>query len=179
MLRITGKADMPQASLEIDPHVPFILRLGVRPEAGNSLRWYFGEGDESRLEIWLDENTGAIHRVSLVWVSKRHVSVLDEADKGPNVPSAGRTPVCDKTDWAQAADSIGQISASGEFRLTLGRDYASIRFPGAGEAKEWIINHRSRFGIDSKQRLSSIDLIGLKSDEAARLRDSVESSAPR
>lgn len=64
MLKITGRRDISQATLEFDGRVPFVLLLGTEPDAGGSCRWYAREEDQSHFEIWLDGETAAIHRAA-------------------------------------------------------------------------------------------------------------------
>lgn len=172
MLKITGRRDSPRASVEIDPHVPFILRLGTRPEAGESLRWYCDEGDPSHFEIWMDRS-GVIHRVALVFLKiPGRVTESNEPDRGPTIPTPGRVPVCDISAWddPRIKEDDDQLTEQHRFDVHLGKDFASVRFHEAGEPREWIVNHKSRFGIDVAGRLCRVDLIGLSVDELSLMR---------
>ncbi|UPT73026.1 MAG: hypothetical protein M0D55_14120 [Elusimicrobiota bacterium] len=168
MLKITGRRDSPQASVEIDASIPFILRLGGNPGPGESLIWSCREGNFSLFELWLDANTGAIHRVALVLLNIRgRIAESDQVDHGPMAPTPGRVPVCDISGWSavKVGDNYNPLEFQHRFDLHLGKNFASVRFHDAGEPREWIVNHRSRFGINSNDQLCRIDLIGLKPDE--------------
>lgn len=175
MLKITGRRDSPQAGVEIDSHVPFILRLGERPEAGESLRWCCSESARSHFEIWLDRS-GAIHRVALVLLNIRgRVTESNEADQGPKIPTPGRVPVCDVSAWKNPDVIVDdyQFTEKDRFDLHIGKDFASVRFPEAGEPREWIVNSRSRFGVNADGRLCCVDLIGLSTEQLGLMREAL------
>jgi hypothetical protein len=172
MLKVIGRRDSSQASIELGADIPFILRLGIGPGPGESFQCYCREGDSSHFEIWLDPE-GAIHRAALVWLGiSGRVTVSDEADHGPVVPTLGRVPVCDVSGWSvvKVGDNYNPLELQHRFDLHLGRNFASLRFHELGEPREWIVNHRSRFGIGADGRLCRVDLIGLSSDELRIMR---------
>lgn len=175
MLKVIGRSDLPQASVEIDGCVPFILSLGVEPAQGESLIWSCREGDFSLCEIWLDPK-GTIHRVSLVLlnISGRVLESSDE-DTGPTVPTPGRIPVCDVSAWEdpEVVKNHDSLVVQGRFGLHLGKNFASLRFYEMGEPKEWIVNHRSRFGINSEERLCRVDLIALAPKDLSTMREAL------
>lgn len=175
MLKVIGRQDSPQASVEIDANIPFILRLGVSPGPGELFQWYCREGDSSHLEIWLDR-AGAMHRVALVWLNIRgRITESDEADQGPTVPTPGRVPVCDVSGWSavKVGENYNPLEFQNRFDLHLGNNFASVRFHEAGEPQEWIVNHRSRFGVNASGQLCRVDLIGLSADELSIMRKSL------
>jgi len=164
-----------QATLEFDGRVPFVLLLGTEPDAGGSCRWYAREEDQSHFEIWLDGETGAIHRAALILVAQRRIKESAEPDSDPTVPTSGRVPVCDLSAWKAAAvvKNLDQLQESCPFDLVLGPDFASVRFDGAGKPQEWIVSHRARFGIDADRHLCRVDLIGLTAKDLAGIREAL------
>lgn len=175
MLKVTGHLEAPQVTVEIDPRVPFILRLGVRPETGESLRWYCQEGDRSHFEVWMNRE-GAIHRASLVLLNiPDRVRESSEQDAGPTNPTPGRIPVCDVSAWKDPAvvANHDQLTENHRFDLHLGKNFASLRFPQTDEPREWMVNHRSRFGLSTDGRLCRVDLIALNPTEIVRLREAL------
>lgn len=176
MLKITGRLDSPQASVEIDAYVPFILSLGGKPPPGESFIWNCREGDFSLFEMWLDRNTGAIHRVALVLLNiPGRVIESDEVDQGPTVPTSGRIPVCDVSGWSsvRVGENYNPLILQHRFDLQIGKNFASLCFYGAGEPREWIVNHRSRFGVNKNGQLCRVDLIGLSVDELSTMRQAL------
>lgn len=172
MLKIIGRREITQATLEFDGYVPFVLLLGSGPDAGGSCRWYAREGDQSHFELWLDGETGAIHRAALILVAKGRIKESAGPDSDPTVPTSGRVPVCDLSPWkaADVAKNLDQLEETCPFDLILGPDFASVRFAGAGNPQEWIVGHRARFGIAADQRLCRVDLIGLTAKDLDGIR---------
>lgn len=181
MLKVIGQLDAPQATVEIDPHVPFILRLGLRPEAGESLRWYCQEGARSHFEMWMNRE-GTVHRVALVLLNiPDRIRESDEQDPGPTTPTPGRIPVFDVSAWSDPAvkANYDQFTENHRFDLRLGKGFASVRFFRSGEPEEWIVNGRSRFGLAADGRLCRVDLIALTQPEANLLREALGLREPK
>lgn len=175
MLRILGRRDSPEASVEIDSCVPFVLRLGAKPEAGESLQWYCREGNFSHFEIWLDR-TGMIHRVALVSLGIRgRITESDKADDGPTVPTSGRVPVCDVARWSavKVGENYNPLIEQHRFDFHIGGNFVSLRFYEAGEPGDWIVNHRSRFGVAANGCLCRVDLIGLAPRDISAIHESL------
>lgn len=176
MLKVIGRRDSPQASIEIDSNIPFILSLGIGSGPGESLIWICREGDFSLFEMWLDANTGAVHRVTLVLLNIRgRLTESDEFDQGPTVPTPGRVPVCDVSDWeaVKVGENYNPLILQHRFDLHLGKNFASLRFHEAGEPQEWIVSHRSRFGVNANGQLCRVDLIGLLAEELSIMRKAI------
>lgn len=189
MLKIIGTAEDNQASLELDPHVPFTLRLGV-PPAGGSFVWHCDDEQQgkrtSTLEVWVHSRTGAIHDVTLVSMNPARVSQAAEPDGEPTIPTPGRIPICDKADWMREKSwnnpeepAKRNVFVSRRFELVLGPNFASIRFQDAGEPASWVVNQRSRFGINAGGSMCRIDLINLRPEDLESLREAVEPFEPK
>ncbi len=181
MLKIIGTTDGRQASIEFDRHIPFSLRLGV-PPAESSFIWTCNdresEGKVSTLEVWVHARTGAIHEITLVTILPSRVILTEDFDGGPTVPTPGRIPVCDTEPWMREKawnnpeePAKKYVDDARRFDFVVGVDFVSVRFPGLGEPQSWIVNQRSRFGMNAEGFLCRIDLIGLKADELAGIRE--------
>lgn len=181
MLKITGRTEATRAHLELDPHLPFLLRLGEESAPGESLIWYCKPDNRTIFEVWLHQKTGALQRISLVVVAPDRIIETQAADIGPSVPTAGRVPIGDTATWRdpKIIRNFGQYTEADQFKLILGRDFISISFTDAGEPHDWIVNHRSRFGVDKDSRLCRIDLIGLTSQDIASIRDALTPYDPK
>lgn len=181
MLTITGRAESPRATLELDPHVPFILSIGNAPGQGESLIWYCEPDNRSVFEVWLDGKTGALHRVALVAINPKRVSRIDVSDDGPSVPTSGRVPVGDIAEWRdpKVVRNLDQITESDPFTLVIGVNFISIRFGQGDEPKEWIVGQRSRFGVDKSNHLCRVDLIGMTPQDIASINDAVTPYEPK
>lgn len=180
MLKITGSVETPRAHLELDPHLPFLLRLGEAGNPGESLIWYCKPDDRTIFEVWLNEKTGVLQRISLVVVAPSRIVESQTTDSGPRVPTARRAPTGDTSPWGDPniTRNFDQHTEADQFNLVLGRDFISISFTGAGDPNEWIVNHRSRFGVDKDRQLCRVDLIGLTSQDITRIRDAVRPYEP-
>lgn len=181
MLKIVGRAEAPRAHLELDPHLPFLLRVGDAPARGESLIWYCKPDDRSIFEAWLHSKTGALHRISLVVIAPSRISQMESADEGPTIPTSSLVPVGDIAAWndAEIARNFSQFTERDSFFLVIGRNFVSIRFDQAGEPKEWIVNHRSRFGVDKNSQLCRVDLIGLTPRNVASISEASKPYEPK
>ncbi len=181
MLTITGRAESPRATLELDPHVPFVLRIGNAPGHGESLIWYCEPDDRSIFEVWIDGKTGALHRVALVAINPNRISRTKAADSGPTVPTSERVPVGDTAAWQdpRVVKNLDQITERDQFSLLIGANFISIRFGETGEPKEWVVSHRARFGVDKTKRLCRVELTGLTLQDIAAINDAVTPCEPK
>lgn len=188
MLKIIGTTADAQASLELDPHVPFTLRLGI-PPAQASFIWDCSEKQSSQgstiVEIWVHPKTAAIHKVTLVSIDPARVKQLSEPDSGPTIPTPGRIPVCDTIPWTRmkAWNNPEQpakmnVSETSQVDFVLGSDFASLRL-SPGEPASWIVNQRARFGVNAENVLCRIDLINLRPEDIADLREAVAPYEPK
>ncbi|MBI2787332.1 MAG: hypothetical protein HYX59_01495 [Elusimicrobia bacterium] len=189
MMKIISTSEDKQASVDLDPHIPFTLRLGI-PPAGGSFIWHCSDDgpdeNSSRLEVWVHARTGAIHKVTLVWISPARVKVTEDFDNGPTIPTTGRVPVCDTAPWMQGKawnnpeePAKKGIDESHRFDLIVGENFASVMFADMGEPKSWFVNQRSRFGVNAEGFLCRIDLINLRPEDLEQLREALEPSEPK
>lgn len=172
MLKVTERNDSPQARVEFDMQLPFVLSLGVEPGAGESLKWYCKDGDKAHLEIWMNR-AGVIHRVALIYFfNQESIADSDEDDHGPRAPTSGRVPVCDVSAWddPKVVKNFHQLIEQRRLALHLGREFVSLRFQSICQPKEWVVNRVCRFGINAEGRLCQVDLVGLASEDLARIR---------
>lgn len=151
MVKITGSSPASEVRLKMDHAVPYSLTFGVEA----TKVWSCTPDEGSRFEIWTDAK-GAIARVALLTADPARRSDSKKADDGPKADGKGEVPT---------SDIAGKTSAQDPFELVLGPDYVSVQFKDAGKPKEWIVNEKSRFGVDAKGRLSRFDLIGLSEDD--------------
>lgn len=176
MLKIIGRADVPQSKVELDPYVPFIVRLGEENRKYRSRICYFQPDDKSIFEIWLDGETAEIHRVALVIAEPARRVESGKPDDGPRALTKGNAPVADASRWEdpKVRNNFSQLTVADSFEVVFGKDFVSVRFTAAGAPKDWIVNDKSRFGVDAENRLCRFDLINLSAADVSGIRAALD-----
>ncbi len=96
MLRIVGSAEVDNCTLQVSDYVPISVRC-VELTSSTPLYWRTGDFKRSLLDIGLNQNTGAICKVTVTLIANYFKKTIE--DLGEASILRGCLPICDISSW--------------------------------------------------------------------------------
>lgn len=166
MLFLKEVVDNKQCQVKIDYYIPFTISLKTETLYEPKICWRTGNFKNSLLEISIDQKTGILREITLILVNRVHFvdTVLDCA---PIVEKG--TPV-----FRLEGDlKNGLCDQEVDFDVYLNMEFVKVDFGNGSQPVKLIELERVLFGFDKKERLISVIIKDLTTDEYRELLDSM------
>lgn len=166
MLFLKEVVDSKQCEVEIDYYIPFIISLKTETLYEPKVCWRTGNFKNSLLEISIDQKTGILREITLTLVNMAHFvdTVLDcvhIVEKG--------TPV-----FRLEGDLKNNLcDQEVDFEVYFNMEFVKVDFGNRSQPVKYIELERVLFGFDKKERLISVIIKDLTTDEYRELLDSM------
>lgn len=159
-------------SIDIDEYVPFTVEVNTPETSSPPLYWRGGDGKSSLIEIGLTRESGSVCSVTLTTINPNKVKETKlPIDAG--LPEVSGMPVFDTSTWDSGSDNYSdnfQDEFGSEIGLILGENYLTLQFESVDKSVRYVKNNQLRFGIASNGMLSTLDIVGLTTDEINMLK---------
>jgi hypothetical protein len=169
MLIINEKKQPKKVNIEIDEYIPF--SISFMDDILSELYWRYGNGKTSLIEIGLLE-TGEICNITLTCLDQRYISKTDHPFTNMYSEEEG-LPVFDTSSWKKDVENFSTIfkdEFNNEMSSIIGANFLELSFLSEEKTKFYLKNDRLRFGINSRNELSSIQILDISNQDIELLK---------
>lgn len=167
MLFLKEVIDSKQCEVNVDYYIPFTISLKTEKLYEPKICWRTGNFKNSLLEISIDQKTGILREITLTLVNMVHFvdAVLDCV----NIVKKG-TPIFQ----LEGNLKNGLCDQELDFNVYLNMEFIEVDFGNGSQPVKFIELERVLFGFDKEEKLISVIIKDLSTDEYNELHDSMK-----
>jgi hypothetical protein len=179
MLKVIGTTDFTGETIVFDPYV--LITIMYDYPLGKSVFWYAQDVIDSitskngivtscmnsYIEVWLQEDSGALHELKIILMDEKCIEVTDGQFHTSSLPAEQGVPLCDVS-WVSRAGDVRKENLAA--RMEIGKDNVRLIFGEAKLVKRYLAGSRVQYGVDENDYLCRIELNHISPVEMTDLR---------